>query len=602
MSQQPDQRKPQRNDSLSKISIQNFKAFGEMVDVPIRPITLIFGENSSGKSSILHSLLFLNAIINDNELDYKSHDNELISLGGMKNFTHNKKLDKILSLNISNRLRVDDTFFNYTIQISINTMNSNNPAKIEYLINNFSVFYIDNITNLNQNSDTLSFRPITFDLTFPDTRIIQNVENDININSNVMLNVFEKIKIEIEKIFTIKPSNSDSIDSLTIQQLLNIQQINLINLLDNLKAKQTTDKRKLVFHMRMEKNYSLTTLNAPLDYRLHINDITMVNFDSSYIKELISLMGISIIKMIQLYNSMAKQLFDKITYLGPLRVIPPRNWDISEFSFLSNTNMFLASIRNLRRFDDDMNEHKNIIDGMDKHENISGFNAWQMIAQNHTVRNNVNTMLSKLKIPYSIHTQDAINPFRLAFYLSKDDTQDIQKLYTNMLKANSNIQEDIMSPDMYFLKNNDPELVKLYPKDLGVGISQVIPITVNCVANSDTTVLIEQPELHLHPRLQGDLADLFIDTAIKGEQQNTYIIETHSEHIIRRIMRRIREDQHKSANELRITKDDVAILYVASGPNGSTVTHLRLDDEGDLIDEWPNGFFEESFRDDIAGR
>jgi predicted ATPase len=106
--------------------------------------------------------------------------------------------------------------------------------------------------------------------------------------------------------------------------------------------------------------------------------------------------------------------------------------------------------------------------------------------------------------------------------------------------------------------------------------------------------MIEQPELHLHPRIQGDLADLFIETALKGPQQNTYILETHSEHIIRRLMRRVREGV--------ISESDVSILYVDRSDDGSIISHLRLDSEGDFLDEWPNGFFEEGFNDTLAGR
>lgn len=109
-------------------------------------------------------------------------------------------------------------------------------------------------------------------------------------------------------------------------------------------------------------------------------------------------------------------------------------------------------------------------------------------------------------------------------------------------------------------------------------------------------VTIEQPEIHLHPALQSELADVFIESAL-GERKNTFILETHSEHLILRLLRRIRESrvQKPSSGVQKVTPDDIAILFVLSTERGSEVRQLRVDERGQLIDPWPGGFFEESF-------
>ena len=75
--------------------------------------------------------------------------------------------------------------------------------------------------------------------------------------------------------------------------------------------------------------------------------------------------------------------------------------------------------------------------------------------------------------------------------------------------------------------------------DVGYGISQVLPIVITSVLSRNTIITIEQPELHLHPKLQANLADLFIKSA--STRNNNFILETHSEHIILRLKRRQKE-------------------------------------------------------------
>ena len=131
--------------------------------------------------------------------------------------------------------------------------------------------------------------------------------------------------------------------------------------------------------------------------------------------------------------------------------------------------------------------------------------------------------------------------------------------------------------------------------DVGFGVNQVLPIIVEGVdflSGSSGTLCVEQPEIHIHPRLQAHLADLMIETT-RGEGYKQWIVETHSELLILRLQRRIKEG--------KINSKDVSVLYVRpQGSDGSTIQQLRLDENGDFIDHWPDGFFEEGFNELMA--
>lgn len=120
---------------------------------------------------------------------------------------------------------------------------------------------------------------------------------------------------------------------------------------------------------------------------------------------------------------------------------------------------------------------------------------------------------------------------------------------------------------------------------VGVGVSQVLPILVICLlADVDTTVIIEQPELHLHPMVQTRLADFFICMARLGVQ---CVIETHSEHIINRLRARIAEDPQN-------TLYNTAKIYFGDKENGQSIfTEVAVNKYG-AIHNWPKNFFDQS--------
>ena len=118
--------------------------------------------------------------------------------------------------------------------------------------------------------------------------------------------------------------------------------------------------------------------------------------------------------------------------------------------------------------------------------------------------------------------------------------------------------------------------------DVGVGISQLLPFLTAAVANVHGTVLVEQPELHVHPALQMQLG-----AVVAAEADTTqFILETHSEHLMLRLLRYVRNEQ--------LDPSDIAVLYVEHvDDEGARIHQMKIDEAGEFVQRWPGGFFTE---------
>ncbi len=117
--------------------------------------------------------------------------------------------------------------------------------------------------------------------------------------------------------------------------------------------------------------------------------------------------------------------------------------------------------------------------------------------------------------------------------------------------------------------------------DVGFGVSQILPVLVLCYyVPEKSVILLEQPEIHLHPAVQAGLADVLID-AVKTRNLQI-IVESHSEHLLRRLQRRIAEE--------KISASDTALFFCRSENGASKAERLDVDLLGN-IRNWPAGFF-----------
>lgn len=253
----------------------------------------------------------------------------------------------------------------------------------------------------------------------------------------------------------------------------------------------------------------------------------------------------------------------KMRYIGPIRKILPRNYER------------VISRHDTRWFD--------------------GTAAWDTILHaSDSFVGKVGTWLEdseRLNTGYGIKIQryrevDMASPFALSIGQGTltQDIDDIKQAFMTFPERRK----------VRIVDANTRHEYSLY--DLGVGISQLTPVVITALHPATKLMVVEQPELHIHPKVQTGLGDLFISQAnLNAERESQFLIETHSEHLILRILRRIREfnEGEPLPDELKISHEDLSIVYVENADEGVSITPIGVNETGEFTNRWPKGFFDE---------
>jgi len=188
------------------------------------------------------------------------------------------------------------------------------------------------------------------------------------------------------------------------------------------------------------------------------------------------------------------------------------------------------------------------------------------------------------------------NVVELLYYDSKLRKRKARRVMINDLKRwletfglAREVRIDALHEGLYSLILEDPSTgFPVNVSDTGFGVSQILPVVVECLSSPrNCTIMIEQPEIHVHPKVQAELGDLFIEAS----KDRRIIVETHSEHLLLRVQRRIAEKL--------LSPNEVAIYFFEPSHEGTQIRRLAMDESGS-IKEWPAGFFEEDYQESLA--
>lgn len=510
---------------FKKLSLENFKGFSLEQVIELKPITLIYGANSSGKSSILQSLLLLKQTLeqsNDKSVTLLSKG-KYVDLGNFNEFINKHDINKKLKIKID-LPEINDRFMyriangGKKINVAIEIIFTQNKI-LE--IEQYNVYLNDeNFITLKKTLDNIKTYGYRY---YP--RVLRKFNNNIK-KSNFEISNINFQSEYFKKIYEYFVENFPTNESDEICK-------NIIKYEDLSKNEDFKKLKSYVFNKNKEKIQE----EILKYYKQYIFNFT--NFlpniclrkdqqDESLLEILISHMMRSkrlipeIDDLIDFSSYILSDILSKIHYLGPLRKNPERYYVSS-----GNTSDYVGK---------------------------TGLESPDILYENeNNILNKTNKWLKKL-------TGYSIKP-AVASRKSKDKgSQNVYslRLIDSITKTNVNIT------------------------DLGFGISQMLPIIVQSFKSNQDLILIEQPEIHIHPKLQAEMGSMFAEAC----NDNNFIIETHSENLLLRLKKLIRTG--------KFDKNKLSIIYVDKTNEGSICYPIRIDNNGDFIDKWPEGFFEEN--------
>lgn len=468
---------------FKNIGINNFKGFSRPQRIRLAPITLIYGPNSSGKSSIIQALMLLKqSITKPSDKGGLVSTGEYIDLGTFYSLMNNHDVGNDLEFSIE-----------YSPLKRLNSGGKTNFGDSHHRIHEFT-YSLSGRESKHQNEEFTYLKKIT-------TKIVTEGNNKSLFKISMQSNLDDRIQTDFIR-RSLAARTYDFADSESNESFSNFVSRKI-----GVTGFESNPVRKLISNISFRSDPNFST---PSSIAINKNFADVDNVAFAVCNQAITEIATEL-----------QSKFGTIAYLGPLRLHPARLY--------------------APKGDQSGSVGK------------AGENAARLIYEKSpAMSDEINKWFAEFEIPYSL---SAVN-------------------------IGNDIAGSVISLQLKDLRTG----VTVGPSDVGFGIGQLLPILVEGLVRTNSTICVEQPEIHLHPRLQAALANFVVETS----KENQWIIETHSESLILRIQNKIKDKT--------ISPDDVSVLYVEATSRGSKVLEIPLDKDGDFMVDWPDGFFEERLK------
>lgn len=538
---------------ITAITIENFKGISAPVRVELKPITLLFGANSVGKSTIVQALHYVREILERNNVDADRclGADESMDLGGFRNLLYNHDVSKSIKIRIEIALNENDL-----------------PDYMTTLVDGPS--HTKGISNYSTNFVGLTSVWIELEMKYEETLetpyVYSYTVGSLDAPYARITNDILAKNVKISYLNTLHPS-------LRITEGFFGEKTDVLADLYNSLAPTNISNSNVFNDIVFDKKQAF-----PLNWDLPLELPWSFYTDASERSESIDdSLGNDVYENVNKFNEnkaefecyvsqlivgpgkLLLDLLKQSRYIGPIRKIPPRGYAPPRYA--------------------------------DEARWASGLAAWDLLQKsNPELVSDTSDWLSRkdrLNSGYSL---------RVLRFKKLDMASDLYAaLVAKGAKGEAAMRAMVaeLPEEKHLLLTDERRGLDVLPQDVGIGISQILPVVVGSLDDETSILMVEQPELHIHPGLQCNLGDLFISQIQK--EGKTFLIETHSEHLLLRLLRRIRENNDNELPEgvVGLTPEQVSVNYVELTEDGLRIRPLHISEDGDSLGEWPRGFFEE---------
>lgn len=589
---------------IKKIGLKNFKSYGKKQEIELKPITLLFGPNSAGKSSIWQSLVYLDGAIKSLNPDvYQTERTHgYIDFDGIKSVKNKNSSNSEFEISFTSHFYINNLTISEIEKIDLASKKTRGSDTDRLIMYKGSPSFDLNVKLLfDSENSSIKFLNITCNQIFIQRHVYKKVPEAQTNTDFGKYSFFQslrgKIFATLEGALEAAQSGEEWYRCCEKNELVLNGPGPLLEIEYNkepIVKFYNQDAFNFIFKSDKNRTMSSTTFKSEIEkiaaFRNDVHDDYFTILKNYLLKR----MAESRKKMmfLGLPITFGKDLIDTPFNLKilPLKTDPEKieEYQLDLIHIYSEINEILRIL-----LIDERKFAPSYIRSTTKNEMEMMEESYDSTADNFAFQ-----CANMVYLGYFREVPD-LNLIRREFVNSKNESW--KRVFENGTHDRLNQYIDEKFPELAYHfsvdhQNGEFLLVdritkdRVNPKSIGVGISQLMPIIGAAFANEKLLHIVEQPELHLHPSLQAKVPAIFIDSYYARENQ--FIIETHSEHIVRALQLEIARFK-TTGKEHGVNPEVVAVYYISKDEKGnSIVKKMELNENGDFVEPWPDDFFD----------